>query len=149
MLDGVPNLVAIEPDNHHAEHVGRTANGNQFFLTTPFDPAHGGYEGCEFVALYVFDARGKLVDAVIDSLGPRATMDNERRQQLYDERLGSLGDGIFCRIEVAPFSVERFGLKFGLVLRVPEDEDDIWAVEMQPGNYMAFFDPWDSGDYDT
>jgi hypothetical protein len=31
----------------------------------------------------------------------------------------------------------------------PEDEDDEWAVEMQPGNYMAFYEPWDSGDYDT
>jgi len=25
----------------------------------------------------------------------------------------------------------------------------MWAVELQPGNYMAFFEPWDSGDYDT
>jgi hypothetical protein len=25
----------------------------------------------------------------------------------------------------------------------------MWAVEVQPGNYMAFFEPWDSGDYDT
>ena len=24
-----------------------------------------------------------------------------------------------------------------------------WAVEMMPGNYMAFFEPWDSGEYDT
>ncbi len=24
-----------------------------------------------------------------------------------------------------------------------------WAVELQPGNYMAFFEPWESGDYDT
>jgi hypothetical protein len=45
--------------------------------------------------------------------------------------------------------VERFGTTFGLVLRQPEDEDDPWAVEVMPGNYMAFFEPWDSGDYDT
>ena len=31
----------------------------------------------------------------------------------------------------------------------PEDADDPWAVEVQPGNYMAFFEPWDSGEYDT
>jgi len=41
------------------------------------------------------------------------------------------------------------GTKFGLVLREPEEEADPWAVEMQPGNYMAFFEPWDSGEYDT
>jgi hypothetical protein len=36
-----------------------------------------------------------------------------------------------------------------LVPREPEDEDDPCVVEVQPGNYMAFFEPWDSGDYDT
>jgi hypothetical protein len=24
-----------------------------------------------------------------------------------------------------------------------------WWVEVQPGNYMAFHFPWDSGEYDT
>jgi hypothetical protein len=50
---------------------------------------------------------------------------------------------------VAPFAVERFGTTFGLVLRVPDEDGDRWAVEAQPGNYMAFFEPWDSGVYDT
>jgi hypothetical protein len=30
-----------------------------------------------------------------------------------------------------------------------DDPDDMLAVEAQPGNYMAFFAPWDSGVYDT
>jgi hypothetical protein len=55
----------------------------------------------------------------------------------------------FERIEVAPFSVERFGTTFGLVPLEPEEEDDEWSVEVQPGNYMAFLEPWDSGEYDT
>jgi hypothetical protein len=36
-----------------------------------------------------------------------------------------------------------------LIVREPEDEDDVFAVELLPGNYMAFFEPWDSGEYDT
>ena len=55
----------------------------------------------------------------------------------------------FERIVIAPFSLDKFGTTFGLVLRQPEDEDDPWAVQVQPGNYMAFFEPWDSGEYDT
>jgi len=51
--DGPPDLVAIEPDDYHAEYVGRTADGRQFFLTTPFDPALAD-EGAEFIALYLF-----------------------------------------------------------------------------------------------
>lgn len=149
MPEGPPDIVAINHDDYHAEHVGRTADGRQFFLTTPFEPAIGGSEGNEFVALFLFDAAGKLLEARIDEFGPRATLDHAARRLLYEQRLRELGDVSFERIEVAPFAVERFSTTFGLVLREPEDEEDVWAVEVQPGNYMAFFEPWDSGDYDT
>ena len=79
----------------------------------------------------------------------RATLDDNERRRVYDLRLHELGDVTFERIEVKPFAIERFGVTFGLVLREPEEEDDIWAVEALPGNYMAFFEPWDSGEYDT
>ena len=45
-----------------------------------------------------------------------------------------------------PFSVTRFGLEFGLIVSEPEDEDDVFAVELLPWNYMAFFEPWGSGE---
>jgi hypothetical protein len=119
-------------------------------LTTPFEPAWSGEgSGGEFVALYLFDAEGNLVDARIQDFGPRSTLDDQQRRSVYEEWLHSLGKVEFGRIEVAPFVVERFRTKFGLIPREPEDEDDQWVVEMQPGNYMAFYEPWDSGDYDT
>lgn len=149
MSDGPPKMIAIDHDDYHAEHVGHTADGRQFFLTTPFEPAIGGRNGSEFVALYLFNAEGELLEAKIDDFGPRATLDEKKRRQVYDQRLKDLGEVTFDRIEVAPFAVERFGTTFGLVLREPEDEDDPWAVEAQPGNYMAFFEPWNSGQYDT
>jgi hypothetical protein len=148
MTDGPPKIIAIDHDDYHAAHVGRTADGRQFFLTTPFKPAIGGRSGSEFVALYLFDAAGALLRARIDDFGPRATMDREKRRQLCEQRLQELGDLKFERIEVAPFLVERFGTTFGLVPRPPE-EDGGWWIEAQPGNYMAFHEPWDSGEYDT
>ncbi len=144
-----PKLIAIDHDDYRAEHVGRMPDGRQFFLTTPFEPASEKSEGCEYVALYLFDKKGKLIDAKIDSFGPRESMNDDDRRWVYEARLQELGEVSFERIEVAPFSVERFDTVFGLVLRQPEDEDDVWAVEAQPGNYMAFFEPWDSGEYDT
>jgi len=146
---GSPALIAINHDEYHAEHVGRTPDGRQFFLTTPFEPALDDNPGREYVALFVFTADGALADARIESFGPRATMDDERRRSVYEDWLRELGAVTFERIEVAPFSVEKFGTTFGLIAREPEDEEDVWAVELQPGNYMAFFEPWDSGDYDT
>jgi hypothetical protein len=144
-----PSLIAIDNDDYHAEHVGKTAAGIQFFLTTPFVPEMPNNPGCEYVALYMFGADGSLAHAAIESFGPRSTMDSDSRREVYDAMLNGLGNVEFCRIEVAPFVVERFGVQFGLIIREPEDADDIYCVEAQPGNYMAFFEPWDSGEYDT
>ena len=148
-MKGEPERIAIDHDDHYAEHVGRTSDGRQFFLTNPFDPAIGSNPGCEFVALYVFDANGRLLEATIDAFGPRSLVKDSARCNLYAERLASLGDVSFERIEVAPFSLTRFGLEFGLIAQPPDEDDEDWSVEMQPGNYMAFYEPWDSGEYDT
>jgi hypothetical protein len=151
MKQGPPDLIAIDHDDHYASHVGRTPDGRQFFITTPFIPATSD-AGREFIAVYLFDKEGKLIEARIDDLGPRAALDQEHEQQLLARRLSELGAVQLGRIEVGPFEVERFGTTFGLVLQPPEnesDEDDGWWVEVQPGNYMAFHEPWDSGEYDT
>lgn len=149
MADGPPDTIAIDPDDYHAEHVGRTADGRQFFLTTPFDPAIGGRASSEFVALYLFDATGKLLEARIDDFGPRALLDGRKRREVYEQRLRELGDVTFERIQIAPFAVERFGATFGLIPRPPEHDAGGRWIEVQPGNYMTFHEPWDSGEYDT
>jgi hypothetical protein len=147
--DDAPKLIAIDPDDYHAKHVGHTTDGLQFFLTTPFEPASDRSNGSEFVALYRFDKKGKLIEARIENFGPRSSVDDAKRRAIHDRWLKDLGPIRSRRIRVAPFAIERFGTTFGLVTRQPDDEGDPWAVEMQPGNYMAFFEPWDSGDYDT
>ena len=144
-----PQLIAIEHDDHHASHIGSLPDGRQFFLTTPFVPAIGSEAGREFVALFLFDEGGSFLEARIDDLGTRTELDEARASSAFQQRLAELGPVDFGRIEVQPFEVERFGTVFGLIPRPPEEDDDEWAVEMQPGNYMAFFEPWDSGDYDT
>jgi hypothetical protein len=45
--------------------------------------------------------------------------------------------------------VDRFGTTFGLIPVEPEEGEDFWYVDLQPGDYMAFSEPWDSGDYET
>jgi hypothetical protein len=106
MPHGPPSLIAIDHDDYHAEHVGRTADGRQFFLTTPFEPAIGGKAGCEYVALLFFDSAGKFLEAKIESFGPRASLDEAKRRGLYEEWLSELGHVSFERIEVAPFSAQ-------------------------------------------
>jgi len=72
-----------------------------------------------------------------------------KRVVLRDERLLELGEVQYGRIEVAPFSVSRFGETFGLVPQELDDDEGCWAVELLAGRMMVFFAPWDSGKYDT
>ena len=144
-----PQKIAIDHDDYHAEYIGRTKSGMQFFLTTPFEPAINQQVGCEYIALFMFDEDGDLTESIIDSFGPRGSYSEDDRKKQYQSRLSGLGEVEFCRIEIKPFSIEKNGVSFGLIPREPEDEEDVWAVELLPGNYMAFFEPWDSGEYDT
>lgn len=146
---GRPQLIAIDHDDYHAKYIGRTKDGRQFFLTPLFNSAIGGVGGNEFVALFLFDKRGRLCDAQIDEFGSRHSFDNQLIKDCIQKRLSSLGPVSFERIEVAPFLIEKFGTAFGLIAKPPETEDDSWCVELHPGNFMAFYEPWDSGEYDT
>ncbi len=138
----IPKKVAIDHDDYHAEHIGKTKDGRQFFLTTPFVPNSN-----EFVALYLFDKNGKFLEAHIDDFGPRKSMDEKQRDKVYEKRLEELGEVTFERIEISPFSVEKFGVTFGLIPDI--DEEDEVSMIFEPGNVMAFYEPWDSGEYDT
>ena len=144
MREGKPELIAINHDDYHAQHIGITEEGLQFFLTTPFEPG-----GCEYIALFIFDNKGNLINSDIEALGLRGAFSEEEAKGKYNLKLSMLGKKKYQRIEVKPFSVKFNGIDLGLIVREPEDEDDVWAVELLPGNYMAFFEPWDSGEYDT
>lgn len=148
-MSAAPRLIALDPDEREARHVGHTGDGLQFFLTAPFRSAHGSVPDCEYIVLYLFNADGSLQGARVDSLGPRAGIDEAAARACYYQRLDDLGTVTFGRIVVAPFTFEQAGTLFGFALREPEAPGDEWAVDVVPGHYMAFFAPWDSGCYDT
>lgn len=147
-MHSIPETFPINHDDYHANHIGWTADGRQFFLTAPFVAATDEEAGSEYLALFTFDANGTLLDSIIDNLGARSTLDMAACSKLYQQRLASLGDVKFCDIRIAPFKVERFGIEFGLIPYESEYEEEELTIEMQPGNYMAFYAPWD-GNYDT
>lgn len=149
MPKGPPKTVTLDHDDYSAKYVGKTTDGNRFFLTHPFVPNMGDDPGREFLALYRFDAAGLLVSATIEDLGPRNALDEAAVSIRTQELLASLGKVVFGRIKVAPFTVERFGVTFGFVPEEPDEPGADWAVIVEPGNYMCFWPPWTSGEYDT
>lgn len=148
-----PRFVRINHDDYDARFVGKLADGTQFFLTHPFAPAQGMQRGGSFIALYQFDEFGLLTQARIEQLGEVTQTQVDAMNQ---EWLAALGPYRFADIRVAPFAIEKFGHQFGLIFdggdpadAADDDDEDlgIW-VTVEPGNYMAFYPPWD-GDYDT
>src|SRR5262249_31034104 len=66
-----PEKISILHDEYHAKDIGRTSDGRQFLLTSAFDPAMNKSRGREFVAVFLFDNDGTLVEDGIDELGTR------------------------------------------------------------------------------
>ena len=153
-MSDIPPTIPIAHDEWHAKHIGRLPDGRQFFLTTSLESTPD--EGTrDFVVLYTFDADGKLLDAQIDDLGVRGDggpppLNKDDGGEVYRRRLESLDGAEFGDIRVAPFRIERFGIEFGPIPREPDEDPEDYepAVELMPGNTMAFFEPWD-GEYDT
>lgn len=145
-----PDRIAIHLDDDRASYIGITSDGKLFFLTTPFIPSMSSDNlGCEFVALYLFDENGKFIEAQIDNLGPREFLVASEADRVFEMRLSELGPVKFANISVHPFQIKQYGTTFGFVVHPPQSENEAWFVTVEPGNYMAFYEPWDSGVYDT
>jgi len=158
-MSAAPEKISILHDEYHARHIGRTSDGRQFFLTSAFEPAMGESTGREFVALFLFDNDGTLIEDRIDELGTRQELGldgwppgNKASGSIIDDaikrRLAKLGAVTFGDIEIRPFGIDRFGATFGFLPIEPEEDGHEWCVEFHPGNFMAFYPPSD-GEYDT
>ncbi len=143
-----PTFIAIDRDEAFAKYVGRTADRKQFFLTKPFLPASAGQPEHDYLALYLFDEDGVLLEAQIEDLGPRDKVDVEQARTIRAMMLEGLGKYKAGRILIVPFKVERFGAEFGLIAHPPKTPLGDWSVTVEPGKYMTFSPPWDNGAYE-
>lgn len=93
LMPTAPDIIAIDHDDYHASHVGRTTDGHQFFLTTPFIPPFDTQTLSRvFVALFLFEKDGTLVEARIDDLGSQKDRNDACAQHVFAQRLRELGE---------------------------------------------------------
>ena len=144
--DGLPERFTIVPDDYHAEYVGTAEDGRRFFTTTPFNAGTIDGGGNEFVATFFWRADGNYDSMSVDEFGSRATLDSAARKAALAKHLEGLGAYELEEISVAPFSDDAFGTKFGFI---PRAYEGTVSVNLMPGDSMAFYEPWDSGEYDT
>lgn len=167
MANRRPKLLTIPHDTTYAKFVGKTTDSRQFFLTTPFIITWEGKQvgrrssavakRRDFLALYLFDKQGQLVESRITDLGLRGRGTKRHAQAIKDRLLQDLEPFTFGPIRVRPFVVTQPSYRdhpFGLIEGAPEDEcdqqevgRDEWVVCASPTGYMEFRQPWNSGAY--
>lgn len=66
--------------------------------------------------------------------------------KLVAARLAALGKYVLEPIEVEPFTQKVEGVTFGWVVDKFEGE---YSINIEPGNFIAYYEPWDGLTYDT
>lgn len=135
-----PDRFTIVPDDYHAQLTGTAGDGRRFFITTPFEPDN------EFVALFLWTSDGSFDEIDVDAFGPRELLAENDHQDALERRIARLGEFTIEPISVAPFAVESHGTTFGFV---PQEYEGLVSITLLPGDYMAYTEPFDSGEYDT
>lgn len=146
---GAPERFRIVPDDYHVPYAGTAGDGRRFFLS---EELFGYTSDAGYVGLFLWNADGTFdeikVDAVRrpDGVPPGQAVPADSGE-LVEKRLAELGDYRLEPVDVAPFTTEHDGETFGW--QVGQYDDGTYFVNVEPGNFIAYYEPWDGVDYDT
>ena len=146
-MNAPPERFTIVPDDYHVPYAGTAEDGRKFFLSQElFEPG-----GSSYVGLFLWNADGSFdrieVDEVRRPAGlPPGQAAPAGADDLVAARLAELGDYKLEPIEVAPFVRSVDGVRFGWQFRTFEGTS---SINIEPGDFIAYYAPWDGLDYDT
>ena len=144
-----PAAVRIATDEYHLEHFGKNDEGLIVWTGTQLKYDFATKKTTDYTFKFLFDTSGEVVSSEIETVGIRSA----ENQKNFAEKMNSLVSAnkivAPANVMIKTFTVVHEGVEFGLIVRVPEEPEDVWAVEFMPGNTLAFFEPFDSGFYDT
>jgi len=148
-----PDRFTIVPDDYHVPYAGTAEDGRKFFVSDELFTTAGEEDaGSSYVGLFLWRADGTFDDARIDEVprpdgplpGQAAAAD---AQELVDARLDELGEYVLEPVEVEPFTTDIGGVTFGW--KVGRYDDGSYYVSVEPGDFIAYYEPWDGLEYDT
>lgn len=140
----------LVPDDFHLMHVGKTFQGNGYWIDTQLAAEGGGTR--DFVAAYVFDKAGNLILSEVVDRGLRAGKSEQTTEKIVQRLMKEIDAKETAEILVKPFSTSFFGHTFGLVIREKEESDDVeqdTLIDAMPGHTLMFYGPWSLCNYDT
>lgn len=145
-----PDRFTIVPDDFHVPYAGTAEDGRLFFLSDElFQP---GRSGGGFVGLYLWNADGSFSEVRVDPVGrsegrpPAQAGAGPGAEELVEQRLAELGDYELGPIEVEPFLETVDGVGFGWAVTKFRGT---YSINLAPGDFIAYYEPWDGLGYDT
>ena len=151
-MDARPDRFRIVPDDYHVPYAGTAEDGRRFFLSEELFTAGSGHApGASYVGLFLWNADGTFDTVRVDKVRrPRGVPPGQAApagaKKLVAERLAELGDYVLEPIEVEPFTEKVDGVTFGWKVR---RFDGTYSITIEPGDFIAYYAPWDGLDYDT
>ncbi|MGW1341051.1 hypothetical protein ACWCOV_08360 [Kribbella sp. NPDC002412] len=145
-VEQAPTRFRIVPDDYHVPYAGTAEDGRKFFLSDElFDEASG------YVGLFFWKADGTFDEVRVDKVGraaglPPGQAASAGADELVASRLAELGKYVLEPIDVEPFTREIEGVTFGWVVDQFEGE---YSINIEPGDFIAYYEPWDGLGYDT
>ncbi|GAO41404.1 hypothetical protein [Flavihumibacter petaseus] len=147
-----PDKIPIERiENYHTHHLGRTADGRQFFgyVTHVYSILPKDVSGDpddyrnEYAILHLFDQDGNHLETKHWLGGTTKQVTDRMMFAHLAGMVEALGEIHYGNIIVRLFETEIDGVTFGLI-----PETQFGFIELQPNSTIAFAAPWD-GSYDT
>jgi hypothetical protein len=148
-VDQVPDRFTIVPDDYHVPYAGTAEDGRKFFLSDElFVPAE---DGAAYVGLFLWKADGSFDEVRVDRVDrdgslPPGQAGPTGADDVVRKRLAQLGDYTLEAIQVEPFTQDVDGVTFGW--RVTRYDGTV-NINIEPGDFIAYYAPWDGLTYDT
>jgi hypothetical protein len=142
-----PKRFTIIPDHYHVPYAGTAGDGRRFFLSNElFSPG-----GSAYVGLFLWHRDGTFARVEVTRVHrPRGLPIGQAapagRRSLIKARLAELGDYVLGPITVEPFTERVDGVTFGWKVGRYKST---YFINVEPGDFIAYYAPWDGRDYDT
>jgi hypothetical protein len=143
-----PERFTIVPDDYHVPYAGTAEDGRKFFLSQELF----SIEGTGYIGLFLWNPNGTFDEVRVEEVSrpggvPPGQAAPAGAKALVKARLAELGDYVLEPIEVEPFTRKVDGVTFGW--KVGQYEDGTYYINIEPGNFIAYYEPWDGLQYDT
>jgi hypothetical protein len=141
-----PARFTIVPDDYHVPYAGTAEDGRKFFLSDElFD------QSSAYVGLFLWKTDGTFDEVKVDKVArpaglPPGQAGPANAEDLVASRLAELGKYVLEPIEVEPFTEKVDGVTFGWVVNQFDGE---YSINIEPGDFIAYYEPWDGLEYDT